>query len=328
MKQKTQVQRVCIVETVYCLLLYLLYSTKEEIENTCFFIGDVLQPLFSGKKFHFYAFKRRDNTFLRMIFKISLRCFSCFRWNFLKTAKIFGQDHIQFFSGLAGNRKYTLLEDSATVFSSYFNTVFYKKNKQLRESWKGNMLKLLYGKTFAWEFGQSNQCENIILTKESDLKFLGNRQTTLFDLEKFWQNASKEKQELILNLFDLDLSESFFSNPKNIIIFTQPFYVDIPGFSKQEQIDLYREVVEDYPQNEIVIKVHPRDKINYHTYFPDTEIFNKPIPMQLISLLGVRFEKAVTFSSSSVLSFPYEIEVKKIGISSNKKLEEFFGKLN
>jgi len=323
MKQKLQ-KRVCVVETIYSFLLYLLYSTEDEIKNTYFFTSSILASLLKNKGIDYHCFKNKEKGILRILFKISLKFFSHFRWRFLKTACFFGQDHIQFFAGLVKNRKYTLIEDSPFIFSNFPNTFFYKQDKKMRKSFAYNIVRFLYGNTFACGFGQNNQSENIILTQEHDLKFLNDKQTTLLNLEKSWQNSSAEKQKLILDLFNIDLSAPIFSKNKSIIILTSPFTVDMPNFTEQEQIDLYREIVESYDKNKVVIKTHPRDKINYSNFFPDIEVFNKPIPMQLLSLLGVRFEKAVTVFSSSVLDFPYEIEIEKIGTSCNKKIEDYF----
>jgi hypothetical protein len=47
--------------------------------------------------------------------------------------------------------------------------------------------------------------------------------------------------------------------------------------------------------------------------------------MQLLNLLGVKFAKAVAISSSSILSFPYEIEKDWIGTKIHPKLEAALG---
>ena len=322
---KNRIERVCIVGTVYSFLLYLLYCSEQEFKNTFFFVGDTLASLLKGKGIDYHCFNGEKKRIYRSIFKISLKFFSHFRWSFLKTAKIFGQDHIQFFSGLVKDRNYSLLEDAPSFFSSFSNSFWYKQNQKLRDGWKKNIISLLYGKTFVWRFGESNQCENIILTQENDLKFLKNKTTTLLDLEKTWQNSSEEKQKLILNLFNVDLSAPIFSAKKSIILLTQPFYVEVPNFSEEEQVELYKEIIERHDKNEVILKAHPRDKINYHKSFSDIEVFDKPIPMQFLSILGVKFEKAVTVSSSAALDFPYKIEVEKIGLSCRKKLEDYFG---
>jgi len=318
------IKRVCIVDSIYALLLYFLISTEEEIKNTFYFTGTGVPESIRKNLPNRHSFKKQPTLLRRLFLKLSLNFFSHLRWNFLKTAKIFGQDHIQFFSTLVRNRNYTLLEDAPLVFSNFTNSHIDKQNRKLRTSWSIKIVNLLYGKIFATSFGQNSQCENIILTKEEDLKYLPNKQTTLIDLQNIWQVSSKSKQELVLKLFNIDLSAPIFTTKKSIIILTQPFYVDVPNFSEQEQIDLYKEIVERYDKSEVVIKTHPRDKINYCQYFLDIEIFDKPIPMQLLSILGVRFEKAVTIFSSAVLDFPYKIKVEKIGMSCRKKIENYF----
>lgn len=47
--------------------------------------------------------------------------------------------------------------------------------------------------------------------------------------------------------------------------------------------------------------------------------------MQLIDIMGIKFEKAVTVSSTAVLSFHYEIEIDWIGTTYNKTLFDYYG---
>jgi hypothetical protein len=65
--------------------------------------------------------------------------------------------------------------------------------------------------------------------------------------------------------------------------------------------------------------------IKYKEFFPEISIISKPIPMQLIDIMGIKFTKAVTISSTAVLSFPYEIEIDWLGTSWDKTLYAYYG---
>jgi hypothetical protein len=54
-------------------------------------------------------------------------------------------------------------------------------------------------------------------------------------------------------------------------------------------------------------------------------VFEKPIPMHLFNLLGVRFKKAITVFSSTVVSFDYNIEIDWYGTEISKALVDKFG---
>ena len=326
MKKNETVNRVCIVETVYALMLYLLYCSEEEIKNTFYFTGDTLSSLLKGKGINNCSFKAHASIFQRILFRIKLYWFSHWRWSFLKTAQIYGQDHIQWFSGLIGSRNYTLIEDGPKNFSYYFNnSAVYREAKKGRNGLGKIRLKLCYGPTYAWSHAENNQCENIILTEKTDLEYLNGKTSTLVSIDDLWEKSSETKKQLILNIFNIDSLQNFLLESCGIIILTQPFYIDVPDFSEQEQIDLFSEIINRYHKKDIIIKVHPRDKINYQKYFPDVKVLELPIPMQLLNLAGIRFQKVVTVCSSSVMSFPYKIDIEWVGVTCRKKLLDFYG---
>ncbi len=323
--KKKQISRVCIVDTVYTLLFYYLNCSIDEFNNTFFFVSKGLPNSIIKKLPKYHFFKKKKNFLSRFLFRLGLRFFSRFRWSFLRKKPIYGSDHLTFSAGIIGNRKYILLEDGPFIASYYFNYSFYqKKIKQRGSKTKNFFVDILFGPTFLRPFGENDQCKKIIFSNNDTHSALIGKDICINSFEQLWDDASTEKKEKILELFDINNNDIDFLSTKPIIIFTQTFFID-NTLSEDEQVRIYGKIINQYPEEQILLKVHPRDPIDYSFYFPDIAIFKKILPMQLLNLLGVKFKKAVTVSSSSVLSFPYEIEIDWIGTKIHPKLEAAIG---
>jgi hypothetical protein len=83
--------------------------------------------------------------------------------------------------------------------------------------------------------------------------------------------------------------------------------------------------VNNYDRGTLLIKKHPRETFDYKILFPDIPVFEKPIPIQLFDLLGVRFKRAITVFSSAVASFDYDIKIDWYGTEISEALLKNFG---
>jgi hypothetical protein len=322
--KKNNYSRVCIVGTVYTLFFYLLNCNDDEIESTFFFFGDGI-PLSVREKFnHYFYFKRSKKLWRRRLSRIFLNFFSHVRWPFLNSAKLFGQDHLWFSSGIIGKREYVLLEDAPFIMSLYFNSVVRKNEISNRSGLKGLFNYLLFGNLFQRSQGENNQCKEVILSQKDNSSILQDKIIHVKPLEELWELSSGSKKEKILSVFGISKEDIVYFKNKSVILFTQPFSVD-NYIDEQEQVNLYRDILKSYDKNEVLLKVHPRDDIDYRKYFSDIAVFNKPVPMQLFDVIGVKFNKAVTVCSTAVFSFSYDIEIDWIGTQCNKHLYEIMG---
>ena len=315
------ISRIYIVGTVYSLFLYLLASDEKDIEKTFFFYGSGIKKRMLQKFPNKHYFNLSKHMWKKRLLRIYLRLFARLKWNFLKSLPIFAQDHLTFASSLIGKREYVYIEDGPNNVPNAYDTPLFKKHIK-----KGNkILKFLFGNVFLKPYGSNNQCKKMILTNH----YKSDKEIMLIDIKQEWEKASESKKNLILSVFDISFNDSIFTEKRPVALFTSPFVTD-EIITEKEQIEIYESVLEKYSQKEIVIKSHPRDNIDYKRYFPDIEVFSKPVPMQLLDCMGLRFEKAVTISSSSVLSIPYPIDIEWIGNECHPNLLAEYGsvKLN
>lgn len=86
-----------------------------------------------------------------------------------------------------------------------------------------------------------------------------------------------------------------------VLVLTQPFSED--GYmTENKKIDIYKRIASYYSRyGNVVIKVHPRDKTQYHNYY-DYDIDYGGYPSELLELLGFKFEYAVGVCTSAIYS--------------------------
>jgi len=322
--------RVYIGYTVYSLYLYLLYSTEEEINDTFFFFGEGIDTNIRDKFENKYYFSNTSydnkNVFSRFIYRIRLRYQSRKKWPFLTNAQLYAQDHFFFSSPLIANRNYTLIEDAPNVFLRHRSNINRQKKTFLQVV---SAAKKFYRKfienSISGDMGDNVQCKSVLMTNIESDSILKDKQLIQVNETEYWNNSPESKKNNILTTYNITEEDLLQLSRRKIIVFTQNF-ASLGFLPEQELVDVYAERLNKYPPDEIIIKRHAYDRVDYHKYFPDAYVFDKIVPMQLLNLLNIRYETAVTICSSAVLSFPYDIQVDWIGTEGNAKLFAALGK--
>lgn len=311
--------RVCIVNTVYSLFIYLLISSRDDVDHTFFFFSDGIDKNIRNKFLTSYYISdqklSQKNVLVRTVFRVMLRIVARFKWPFLSSAMLYGHDHLLISPALVGKKKIIVLEDGNGNYDMFALKPVYTKALFLR--------KLLFGPLVtAIPFGGSCFAEKVILTGLGPIPDILQKKAEVINLFSLWKTLSVEDQERILNYFSLQTDELNRLAQKSIILFTQPFAEDI---TTEVLIGIYRGMLKDLDLNEVVIKRHPRDGVDYQAEFPDAYVYEKNVPMELLTLLGIRFLEAYTISSSAVLFLPEPIKIHYAGNDINKILLEKYG---
>ncbi|GGJ88994.1 polysialyltransferase family glycosyltransferase [Parabacteroides faecis] len=330
-KNKFNIKNVCIVDTVYALLIYLLKSDINDIHDTYFFVSEGIHPSIQNNLTHKYIYKKKHlpNLISEIYDLIRLRIFKYIRWPFIKDSLIYSQDHLPYSIPLVGNKSYSYIEDAPYIYSiikannwldnkiKYWNDRYYIKKINL----------YIFGKTYKKPVGLSNSCKEIILSVKDIAPFWTNKKITIIDIFKIWSNSPEEKKKLIYKIYNITNEDIEELKSKSIIILTQRFVTD-GILTEEEQIRIYKKIISYYDSNKILIKPHPRDKIDYKKYFNNISCFNKIIPSQLFDLLGIRFDKAVTICTSAVFDFSYKIEIDWFGSKIHPKIFDQEGEID
>ncbi len=330
---KKKFSRICNVNTQYSLLLYLVYSSWDEICDTFFiFAGNAFKRFNAKQKFKYYNQDFRWISIPVISFYVNILHY----WYIKKTrlpkfshAQLFTQDHLLKDNILIWKHPYTLIEDAPHCFR---DTYWYSKSKISREYEEERKKELTYkllkkhicGPAFYNRFGNNPLCTDVLLTYDDDLDYLKNKKLHYMDFRGKWDSFPEEKKQFILKVFELDEDDIKIFSSRKIVIFTQP--LTIKYLSKERHKEIYSSIIRNYPQNDIIIKVHPRDLYPYENDFPDAVVFRKATPSQLFDLLGISFDKVVTLFSTAVVGVKFK-ELDWYGTEYVPELKNIFGKI-
>ena len=93
-----------------------------------------------------------------------------------------------------------------------------------------------------------------------------------------------------------------------------------------DKIAIYKRMLEGSDLNKVLIKTHYAETTNYSEAFPEAEVINSPIPMQLFSLLGYSPRKVMTISSSAIAPFIKDgVDVVFLGTECDSRIAEKYG---
>lgn len=339
-KKLHQIQSVFMGGSLHSFLLYLLLNDLKKVENTFFFVhlkflAQILDQ--HSWSYHFFGLYTPTGTRMQKFFTLLCRGIRILfwklsakvRWSFLRRVPIYGEDRAEYSVILIGRRAYTLLEEGMMNYSD-----FSKRKIRFRV-----LRRFLLGPLFDRRMGVGPQAKRIILTGLAKIpEHYRNKNVEIVSMERLWQESCEEKKNFILNVFDLTPDELVVLQGCDVLVLGQPLAHD--GYmTEAEQIEMTRRILAPYEPSRVLLKPHPRDPLKYAELFPDVRVWNKPTPMELISLCGAKFKKVVTVNSTAALSFSYSLELDWLGKNldalcfshlceaSRKKFNRFAGEI-
>lgn len=325
-------KKVLIENSKYSILLYILIEKKwqdtilvinKETINLEFisslkkyflevYVLNTISPISKSKDISFII--KRYIVFLLDLFKLTYIFFKN-KIIFNKGVIVYGNDNLSYF--ILRRKKIILIEDGLV---NYYH-------KQMRKNRIYNILKnIIYLKPpFYKSYGYSKFVKKIYLTNKSNNKDLEKKEK-IVNLKKLWQQKNQMEKKRILSLYNLE--ENYFNKVegKKVILLTQPLSED-NLISENKKIMLYKKIISRYSENDLVIKVHPREKTNYTDFFPKITIIKDKIPFELYYLQGIKLEKVVTIFSTAVLAVKEEILVDFFGTEIDDEILKKIGSL-
>jgi len=304
--------RVCFPGSLYVFTFYLLMSSKEEILSTTYFFDKNIKKYLREKMPHTYYIDDTkwytQNKWIHSLYSILM--------NRIKYPELFNSDiyGLDFRWNLLRGHKVNYIEDGPLVFDIWETGPMYEEYVRFRDSksLKDNIKKCVFGDYFGYPVATSNMVTDIYTTASVEKTYVEGKKKHVVDLAKAWRDSPQDKKDLILSIFDISNELLSKMQTKKIILLTQAFSDD-KFVTDDEQIEIYRKILLNYDENDVIIKPHPRDNIDYVNSFHNVMLFDKAITMQFLAILGVTFERVVTVSSSSALSFGLDLPVDWYG---------------
>lgn len=292
--------RVCIVNNAYALFQYFLLSKVEEINDTFFFFTEDIREEVASR-FDHVRLCLPHGKLRQFFFLVWLKISADQRWPFLKTGELWGQDNLLVTSPLIKNRKIILLEDGL------LNYTFKPTSKHFK-----SFRRLLFGNLSSESpLGYSKNVDIMYLTGAKEIPKALKQKVRIVNYVNNWTSSSEEKKQYIAKVFGItkEVIQIFEGRPK--VLFTQPLSED-KLITLNEKISIYKEII-DSVGDDLIIKTHPREVTDYRVLFPNNIVFDKPVPLELLSLVGIQFGEVYTLFSSSVLNLPDNTKIHWLG---------------
>ncbi len=290
---------VCCADSAYGLFLYFLITGKC-IDNTYFFFSKKVPKIYrehlqeNGRLIKLPKTKIKLAHYLAQLYYFILIPFSYWRRK-LYGLPVYGFDCMEWTNPILSlSHEFYLIEDG---FGNYIMPSLNKE--RFNASW---WRKFLVSKTniFHVPFGISDAVTKIYLTGIMPIPKEIDHKTCVVSVEKLWNHISEDKKLFLLNFF---IGERDFTvqRDRKILLLTQCFSED-KIMSEEQKIDIYSRVIRLYGENNIVLKTHPRESTDYKEIFPSLSIIDYPVPFQLLNLLGLSFEIAISVNSTAIFS--------------------------
>lgn len=293
---KKVIDRVCYLDTVYSLLLYILICNKQELNNTLFIFTDRMPVSILNKiknKIVFkYVFSSDQVKYQKYRFLNKLKLYP---YKFSKNCNFFGNDRLCYSHFFVKKGNFTVIEDGTMNYNlDYFKSmnIRYEKTSYLKAIYRKIFWSLYEGANHKF-LGLDSRVKKVILTGILPIPEVIKNKTVVKNFLELWNDS--ENKDFILNLFELDKQLLITGNTIENLLLTQP--LNLPA---QKLINVYKWVINKY--NNVIIKTHPREDIDYSKIFPNNIIIDAPFPIQLFSALNIKIERVITISSTAALS--------------------------
>ncbi|OOF36525.1 glycosyltransferase family 52 [Rodentibacter heidelbergensis] len=299
--------RVIFISNLRMLFLFLLINRVSD--RDLFFLSDKNIKL---EKNRFYTLST-PKSILELVLKKIISKFSMLYIlykNKLNKEEVicYGADHILGSAFFLKRYKFYLIEDGTENYQL----------KNYERSWKNKLCSLP-------KFGMHKNVVKIYLTKKENVPDCIKDKVEFINIKELWNKKTEDEKNKIFHLLNVDKYKLNQLNGKSTVLFTQPLSED-NILSESEKISLYKDIISKYEPSKLVIKPHPREKTDYSKYFPEITVFNETYPSEILDVLGVNFDKAVTLFSTAVFSYSKE-NVDFYGTKIHPKLLARFGNI-
>lgn len=297
--ENKQYKTVCAVDSAYALFLYFLV-TGNSIENTFF--------LFSNRIPREYREKLSRNS-LRIKVprnRVKILHYLCqlyylfylpffFKRKKLKDLPVYGFDFLEWTNPiLTFCKDFSVIEDG---FGNY--TMPSIELKRFNSSiWRSFLIKHI--KIFHLPFGLSDKVKRVYLTGLLPIPKEIEHKVSLIDMQSLWRDLNADRKTFLIKFF-MGNSRISMNSGRKVLLLSQ-CWSEEHLITENEKIALYRYIIDHYGESNVVLKTHPRETTKYENYFPNLEIISEPIPFQLIMLLGMKFDIAVSINSTAIFS--------------------------
>lgn len=311
---------ICCLDSPYTLMLYLL---KKGYNKNDIFIFTQNLPKEIRYNFNYIFFYHPFSVHVldypwSVILKYTWGIYSIIKLNILLFIKTFNKQVFLYGNAdippgyIFGLFKNGYIFEDGII--NYYDLKIPKKNKFIE---KALLLCGIYSGGSLEKCGTHPNIKKVYLTQNNYSEIIKDK-VEVINIKELWNNKSKKEQEEILSLFNFNKSNFDFKD--NVLLLTQPFSED-NILSFEEEMKIYQDIINQY--DNIIIKPHPRETKNYNDLFPNIKIIESYFPIELLKLIGIKFNKVVSVNSTALYNFKdyCDVEIYKDYVPNKRMLE-------
>lgn len=323
--------RIGLIYSVYCLFLYFLICGVNE--NDIIIISRAI-PESIRKNFKHVYFKEAEDEKLnsarspldRKIIRMKLiarRMYETTKLRILlffktrnKKVKVYGQGNLQYSFPIYEYEDSYMIEDGLANYLDLPYPEYYPPISRKIYNFFG-----IHYKNYYAGFGTHENIKKVLLTRNTPPEIIKDK-IEVINLKHLWDSKTKNEQKNILEIFNIKNIFDDFKEPI-ILLLTECLHQDnfIPF---DEEMNIYKYLINKQKNKNIIMKTHPRNKMDYRKIFPKMTIIDQPFPLEILKCADINIEKIITVSSSAALNFTDICEIefydKK---TSNDELNSF-----
>lgn len=290
-------KEICIIDSVYTLLLYLIVKRAEVSDILFLFhlhIPNHLAEHFQYVRSHSGGKYLRSRRYIFQNYYHALRFHFFMLINKLYGLKAGGNDHLPLSRRLI-NRKECYFEEYEDGSSNYseIEGVSHMDNTPL------NRFLLM---DVEQRFGRSVKVKKVYLTHSELTPPVSVRNKVEWvDLKASWESLPDKKRKWILDLYKIPAREEL--EGRHIILMTRPFSEFFLG-SEEEKVKSFMDSLENVDKTDLIVKPHYIETTDYKKFFPECVVIKGQFPIELLCLAyGSIIKQIITIGNCSAEPF-------------------------
>lgn len=307
-------KNICLVTTVYSFFLYLLvkgYNEDDIYIFTAWFpkeisknVKHIQMPavIFRGKKFaelnslsgiykNIVGFFGYFYGYIKLRILLFIKTFNC-------DVEVYGHAQTPFSYMFFENENSNIIEDGMENYTA--NIVETHKINPILDK----ILHIcgIYFLEMGECYGSHKNIKNVYLTHEHSNHLIKDK-VRIINIKELWNNLSKSEQEKLLEIFNVNI-EGIDFNKKTALLLTEPLAEGTSTtITKEEEINIYYEIIDKFSDYQIIIKPHPRDTKDFEKIFPNMKIIDKSFPIEILTLLNINPTVVCSIVSTALYNF-------------------------
>lgn len=156
--------------------------------------------------------------------------------------------------------------------------------------------------------GWSKAVNTIYMTGIREIPKGIKHKVTIIDLPALWGRYTVDEQNDICRVFHFEYEKMYTLVQKGYcnVLLAENFAPDF--ISIKEQIDIYAKILSNYDKGTVIIKRHPASIIDYKEYFPECYVLEDDFPFEFFWLTNIPIQRVITMHSTAALFRGSEIK--------------------